>query len=178
MKNIILTVSFIFWHFSFLLAQSVEKKVGNNLCVYFPSDPNYNSVYGMNSYFVKTSNCAFISLVQENAIPFDTYYQLTKYTSNKQEPVISKFLDGYVESKLSTAGATLLTSNHIKIGNFLGLEISYRALNPATAESGLRVSRMYFISNTVYCFECWYLNNSSDCSIEKNTFFKSIKLKQ
>lgn len=177
MKKIIFAVTFFFWQISFLVAQSVEKEVGLNLYVMFPSDPDYNTVYGMPSYMAKTDNCAFISLVQDNAIPNDTYWQLTRYPTSKQEPVISNFLDAYIESKLSTAGATLRTSKHIKIGNFLGREISYNALNPATGQMALRFARMYFITNTVYCFECWFLNNSNDCNKERDTYFKSIKRK-
>jgi len=158
-------------------AQWLEKEVGNNLFVRLPNKPDYKVTTGYGSYISKTDNCIFMVLVQYGAIKDDTYLEIIKQSEDDQKYVINKFLDGIVQGKLSVVDKSPNATTSINLSKYLGREINYSGINPATGEKGLRFSRVYFILNKVYTFNCFFNKNTPDSYKEKDLFFDSIKYK-
>jgi len=169
----------------FLSAQWMEKEVGNNIYVQFPSNPEYKISKGvpgaysyMASYTAKTENCLFMVLILNDVMP--NYPEFMRLSKDRQQLAENKLLDGFMEGKLSITDNTPNNNKHIKLGVYNGRECSYSAIMPATGERCKRFSKVFLIKNKSFQFECWFLKNAPDdaASKEKDIFFNSLKYKR
>ncbi len=143
----------------FLSAQWIEKEVGNNIYVKFPSNPEYKINSGIAgkcsyiaSYMAKSENCMFIIIIMGDVIPdYPVFLGLSNVNKKKLE---DKFLDEYVVGKLSITDNTSDNSKHIKLDEYNGRECTYSAINPAIGERCKRFSKTFLIKNKTYSFEC------------------------
>jgi hypothetical protein len=162
----------------FSFAQWTEVEIGNNVFVKFPHTPEYNVDNGTGAYISKTENCVFVALIQYNVIPPDTYNLIIKQSSEDQKYVINKFLDGTIKGQLYMADKSVPAAKNINLGIFLGREVSYSEINPVTRENNVKYSRVYFILNKVYTFNCYLVNKSQNAKNEKDAFFSSVNYKR
>ncbi len=160
------------------LAQNawIKKEVGNGIFVNFPNDPKYSTTTEASTYVAKSENCLFMVLIQRNVIPnYPAFIQLEK---SEQEKIINTLLDNVVKEKLAYTNNSTTSASNIKIGNYIGRELSYNAINPATGERGNRFCKLILITDKLYSFECWYLNDNSSNDSEKNLFLNSLIIQQ
>jgi hypothetical protein len=111
-------------------------------------------------------------------IPPDTYNLIIKQSSEDQKYVINKFLDGTIKGQLYMADKSVPAAKNINLGIFLGREVSYSEINPVTRENNVKYSRVYFILNKVYTFNCYLVNKSQNAKNEKDAFFSSVNYKR
>ena len=151
----------------------INKEVGNNIFVKFPSSPNYTykSQEKSGIFGAKTENCLFMAMIQFGIIPY--YSEFIKLQVSDQGKVLNQLLDNYIKGRSLMTNKEIL-SKSIKLGTFTGRELTYGAVNPVTGEVGQRFSKVFVVNDKIYSFECWYLNNSTQSENEKNMFLNSI----
>jgi hypothetical protein len=76
------------------------------------------------------------------------------------------------------ADKSVSATKNIILGKFLGREVSYSEINPVTGENNVKYSRVYFILNKVYTFNCYLVNKSQNAKNEKDAFFSSVNYKR
>ena len=166
----------------YLSAQSsswVNKEIGNGISVSFPDNPIYETSQSISYYAAKSSNCAFMVLINQNLIPQNFYNELVRteseWTEEARKKVAYSFLDSFVNGKLNVSGSNTIISN-VKMGQFYGKTVEYSDVIPSTGEVGKRFTIIlaFLKYNKIISFECWYMKNSTTSNEEKTKFFNSI----
>jgi hypothetical protein len=151
--------------FSFVLAAPwVTFKADDKVSVMFPQEPQKYDAENIDlMVLTQSDNCLFMFLKLGE--------------QNIDVSLVKEYYKGYVEGFLEDSKRKLEYKKAIKIGKYEGLELKYT--EPADDGSiSTKYHRAVLANGSLYCFQCDFMSaNSKNCEKEKNTFFKSIKVK-
>lgn len=173
MKNILLIV--VTFSFFYSYAQTWEKRILNDeISISFPIAPEYKIVGNKEAYLCKVSGCAFMVGVAPKA--FENYDSYLKLHETERISVIDSFLDEIVRGKLSYGNQYLISLKTIQSGKHIGKEMIYSTAELSDPDSRKRFTTLLLIKDTLYTFECWYID-SQPHDKERERFFSSIMIK-
>ena len=124
----------------------IDKEVGSNIFVKFPTLPVYKLQEKSAFYTSKTENCLFMVMIQFSVVPY--FSEFVKLPLTQRVMIINHLLDNYIKGRNLMANKELATKE-IKLGSFIGREITYSAVNPATGEVGQRFSKTFVVNDKI-----------------------------
>lgn len=151
----------------------VQKEIGNKVYVNFPTSPVYDFLNNSGIYKSSQEGCLFIAIVQHNVIP--NYSEFVKLSAENQKEIVENFLDNAIKGMLIQSANEGTPFNKIKIGKYSGREVTYSAMNPKTGNRAVKYVHLFYALNVVYAFQSFAVEDGSNCTEKKNTFFNSIK---
>lgn len=159
---------------SFAQTEWVMVRVGNELSVNFPQEPKTDlkperrlSLY---TFRDTETDCIFSVLVRGNAMP---NYERIKGLSS-QEKEINSFLDKGITQFIQKS-KILTPSKAIRVGNFIGRELTYSQLNDKSGTWFTQNAKFVFANNNLYIIQCSIYKEDA-CLSDKNKFLNSITL--
>lgn len=157
------------------MAQSnwVTTRVGNELSVKFPNNPNYDTKPEKRlTMFTTTTgndNCYFTVVVRNQAI--NDYNRIKKLSIKEQQNEINSFLDKGI-SQFIEDGNIITPLKTIKIGTYLGKELTYTITDNNEKQATI-FAKFIFANNNLYIVSC-SIYQQGLYENDKNLFLNSI----
>jgi len=177
MANVLLIV-FMFLLSSSVNAQAWHKQViRNEVTISFPLKPEHKLIdnKGKEAYILHYEGCSFMAGIAPNVI--EDYNSYVKASDSQRVATALRILEGVANGKLTSKDHHLISMESFRSGKNTGLDIAYTTLQPSDPKSRKRYSTLLLVKNTLYIFDCWYLDQVNHDK-EKDKFFSSILLKE
>lgn len=158
-------------------AQTEYKQIiRDELTISFPSEPEHKVIdeKGKEAYILHLEGCSFMTGVAPDAI--DDYGSYLKTSDSEQVARALRTLEGVAMGKINAKNQYLISMKSFQSGSNIGLDVEYATFEPSNPKSRKRFSTLLLIKNTLYIFDCWYMDDK-DHSAERDKFFGSISLK-
>jgi hypothetical protein len=160
--------------YSFAQSEWVKKKVGTELSISFPQEPNTDAKpeRRLTLYTFKSdeSDCMFSVVVRGKAIP--DFERINALPIQDKEKEINSFLDNGIVQFIQNS-KIISPSSSIRVGKFIGKQITYSQFNDATGKWFTQYTKFVFAGNNLYIIQCSIYKESS-CLNDKNKFLNSI----
>jgi hypothetical protein len=157
------------------IAQSnwVTTRVGNELSVKFPNNPNSDTKpeKRLTMYTTTTGNgnCYFTVVVRKQAI--NDYDRIKRLPSKEQENEINSFLDKGI-SQFIEDGDIITPLKAIKIGSYTGKKLTYN-IRGKNGKQATTFAKFIFANNNLYIVSC-SIYQQGLYENDKNLFLNSI----
>jgi hypothetical protein len=159
-------------------AQSWYKLIiRDEVTISFPEQPEHRIIddKGKEAYIVRTDGCSFMVGISSDAI--EDYESYLRMSDSQQVTKALLTLEGVANGKINAKKQYLISMKSFRSPQgYIGLDVEYATLNPNNPDSKKRFSTLILINNTLYIFDCWFMD-TNDHSIEKDKFFQSLLLK-
>lgn len=150
------------------MAQDWKKvSINNEISLEFPSLPVKRIIEDKEVYLYKTESYAMMFGVARNTFLFDVNTLKFKEEQNK-------FLDGFVQEKISHSNQYLESIRSLELGKILGREITYYANKKNRETNSYKKNSILLLFNkNIYTIEFWNLCKQENKNL-KDKFFNSI----
>ncbi|MEZ2442779.1 hypothetical protein AB6805_13740 [Chitinophaga sp. RCC_12] len=126
------------------------------------------------AYLSTVDGCSFMIGIVKGA--FDNRGNYLSWSEEERVNNTLSLFEGILQGKLTRGNQQLISKKAFQTGKYIGMDIVYRTKASSDPDSRKRFVTFIAIENTLYMFECWYMDGK-DHTKEKEKFFGSMRTK-